>query len=338
MFNKIMKFRQSVISVFKPIDGTGNFLKIPSLEIVFRQPFHNFGLAYSFSFSKSYWAPFTTCELSIENVDNTIVDAFYFDTEPLTKRPLVEIRAGYSSVKMKKIQELNLLKQNLPLIYSGTPYYVQDNKIAGGRTLNISLSDFQSFTRVGRVVKKYFKGQSIISIIDSLITSIGAMGSTLELETPEFQALKLENDLMYNHRHVLSDILPELARQYSFYFFIGPHGIYEFRPALNTTPGIFKNVNSTNGLIEHPVGINFVQWTIKTFFGLPSFMYPGDRVKIESEHFKRIARLQTNLNIDNTLQGLIVTGNYNWNDTDADITYTIAADGQPINVNKIIPI
>lgn len=337
-----MKFRQSVISVFKPIDGAGNFLKIPSLEIIFRQPFHNFGLAYSFSFSKSYFAPHTTCELTIENIDNTIVDAFYFETTTYTKRPLVEIRASYSSVKMKTIQELNLLKQNLPLIYSGTPYYTQDNKIVGGRTLNISLSDFQSFTRVGRVTKSFRKGRTIISVIDELLEAAGLSGagnSTFDLQNnPEFSLLKLENDLMYNHRHVLSDILPELGRQYAFYFFVGAHGEYEFKPALNTTPGIFKTVNSTNGLIEHPVGINFVQWNIKTFFGLPSFMYPGDRVKIESEHFKRIAGLQTNLNIDNTLQGLIVTGNYNWNDADADITYTIAADGQPVNAHPVLQI
>lgn len=334
-----MKFRQSVISVFKPLDGLGNFLKVPSLEIVFRQPFHNFGLAYNFSFSKSYFAPHTTCELSIENIDNQIVDAFYFDAKPLTKRPLVEIRAGYSSVKMKTIQELNLLKQNLPLIYSGTPYYTQDNKIIGGRILNVSLNDFQSFTRVGRIVRKYFKGRRIVDIIDDLLIAGKIIGSTLDLQRdPEFRLLTLENDLMYNHRHVLSDILPELSRQYAFYFFVGPHGAYEFKPALNTTPGVFKNVNSTNGLIEHPVGINFVQWTIKTFFGLPSILYPGDRVKIESEHFRRVALPPPNINIDNTLQGLIVAGNYNWNDTDADITYTVSADGQPININKIIAI
>lgn len=331
-----MRLRQSVISVFRPLDDAGHFLNIPALDIIFRQPFHNLGLAYSFNFSKSYYAQFTTANLSIENIDNNIVDAFYFDTVNLKKRPLVEIRAGYSDVKLKNLTKLLTLKQSLPLIYSGTPYYNQDNKTIGGRIFNIQLSDFQSFTRVGRVVKKYSKGRLITEIIDDLLVSIKTRFSIQALiEDSEFRSLKLENNLMYNHRHVLSDILLELAKQYGFIFFVNSSGTYEFRVVSKSTSGIATDINSRNGLIEHPVGINFVQWTIKTLFGLPSILYPGDRVKIESEHFRRIALPPPNKNVDNILDGLIVDANYNWNDSSAEIQYTVAADGQPVNVNIV---
>lgn len=83
-------FRQAVVSVRKPTGATGStdvdkLYYPPEAEILFRQPYHNLGLAMTFNFQQSFFTPFSTCSLMIENNSTKMADVFKFDNMDYTK-------------------------------------------------------------------------------------------------------------------------------------------------------------------------------------------------------------------------------------------------------------
>lgn len=321
-------FRQAVITVRKS-KGDGTFENLAVLNIPFRQPFNNFGLGLEFSFTKTYTDPTSVCNLVIHNPDDTIVDSFNYDTRKIKNRPLVEIRAGYSSFKQKTNTEIDNLKRDLSLIYSGFPFYFSDDKIIGGRTLTVDLSDKLSFNQFGRITQGFGKGTRIYTVIETILTRINQSFNLNKLKNnSDFAKLTLENTVYYNARGVLYDILPQLGRQYRFWYFYNNEGVLEFElgnVAPEPAPPI--SVGTATGLIEHPTGINFTQYRIKTFFARPKIFYPGEWMRAESNVFS-----------GGILDGLVVESEFEFNDESAICNYIVSAEGRPVNTHPIIEI
>lgn len=333
-----MKYRQAVISVFKTLDDNGTFSPTADIDIIYRQPFNNLGLAIEFSFANTYFAPYSTCNITVHNPSSDMVDAFIFDSLTYRKRPKVEIRAGYSEVKMKSNLDVGVLKGDLDLIYWGHPIFSSDDKVVGSRLFTIQLSNIVASTRVIRVQKLYRKGWTILSMLKDLASVANLKTDFSALEVDEFASIKLDNPLYFNNRQIVSQVLPALARDFKFYYFIR-EGSYIFKSS--TTRGIkgtLTDINSKNGMIERPVSINWVHYSVKTLFGLPEILDRGSWVRVQSPVFAKptdaaqagIAKL-----FEPEIDALIVEAKYNWNDEDAFIEYIVSPSGNPLNANPI---
>lgn len=326
------KYRQGVISVFKALED-GKFSPKPETEIIFKQPFNNLGLGFAFSFTRNYFSPYAPCQLSIINPSNEIVDAFSFDPKTYKKRPLIEIRAGYSDVKMKTFKDLDKLKVSLDKIYTGHPTFGADNKTSGGRVFNVRLNDIVAVSRTARVGKQYKKGRSILSVLDDVL-KIAKVKFDLNslIRDPDFPKLSLENTIFYNNRQIMTQVLPSLAKKYGFKFYV-TNGVYEFRSSTNKGPvGVTKEVSEKNrSMIEHPVSVNFVHWKVKTFFGRPKVFDRGEWMKVVSNVFTKKSFVGPPSPTGTTVTALIVNANYSWQNESASIEYVISPSGQPIN-------
>ncbi len=323
-------FRQCVITVYPAAVQSG-----APVDIIFRQPYHNLGLAISYQFVLDYFQPYADCNGSILNPSNAIVDAFYFDPKTYKNRPLIEIRAGHSSVKITSLSEVESLKRTLPLRYTGHPTFFKDNKINGGRRLEFSLSNIEASSRSARVGKTYAKGRKILSVLADLakVAKIKADFSALKKDT-EFSAKVLANTIFYNNVQVMSQALPRLAKLYGFVF-MADNGRYLFKLSKTQGPvGALIEINERNGMIEHPVSLNWVQWSIKTLYGQPDGLQRGGWAKVASEVFNKAESVSPTFVgpvIDSTLQALILNESHVFNDSEAFIEYTVSPDGQPIN-------
>jgi hypothetical protein len=327
-------YRQGVISVFQST-GNSQFSSEATTEIIFRQPFNNLGLGFTFSFERKYFSPFSVCTASIINPSNQIVDAFNFDPVTYKNRPLVEIRAGYSDVKIQSASEVNALKASLPLRYSGHPTFSQDFKLPGGRELRFQLSDIQASSRSARVGKQYKKGKTIISIIEDLLKIGGAQGDLTALKNDSaFSGLTLENSVLYNNRQIFTQVLPELAKRYLFTFVV-ENQKYIFKLADKRGPaGALIEISENTGMIEYPVSINWVHWIVKTLYGKPAGVRRGGWTKVISKVFNPTTGPVSPTGSEIT--ALVVDEKHIWGDEQAAIEYVISPEGQPINAIPIL--
>jgi len=329
-----MRVRQAVISVFAATNDFGEYTNAPIREILFRQAYHRQGLAYEFRFSKAFATPFGQCDLTIHNPSANLADAFAFDSISYKQRPRVEIRAGYAAPYDGDIEAL---KNALPMVYAGFPYYVYDQKIVGGRVLTVQLSDASTGMLFGpntRISEQYRAGQPLIEVLKDLLGRIpGLQYDISELEADKrVSAVTLPADVMYTALPILSTVIPNLGREFGFAFSLDGQGKYVFRAtaaiADSKTPTV---ISATTGMIEHPARVNWTHWNVKTLFGLPRVLYPGEWVRIESEYLDRSRSAETK-----SLTGMVVNADYEFSDASATIGYVVAMDGSPISTQPVI--
>lgn len=332
-----MKTRAAVISVFKATGETNEFADGPIVEIVFRQPFHDLGLGFTFSFTKSYVAPFGTCDLVIQNISSKIAEAFSFDRVNYTFRPRVEIRAGYSDVAITKISQLNELKNSLDVVYTGFPYYAYDEKIVGGRVLTVNLSDVSTTFLQGknaRVAEEYRSGQTVIEVLKDLLGHIEGIKFDLsELsKEPSFASKRLPQNVFYNNLPIIPTVIPNLGRDFGFFFTTDATGQLVFRPSKQAPQtGAVSIVSATTGMIEHPAKVNWTHVNVKTLFGLPRLFYPGEWMTVQSDYLDRALIANSK-----SVSGAVINGDYQWNDETAQVAYVIAPEGVPVSQNPVI--
>ncbi len=332
--------RQAVVSVRQP---TGNTTS-PDIDVqyapattnvVFRAPYHTLGLAINFSFQKSFFAAFSECQLTIENNSSDMANAFSFNYKNyLLPRPLVEIRAGYSTYQLTDpldVADINAFKKTLPLAYTGFPYYLYDQKIRGGRQLDVRLHNFGTFRLKGpssRITSRFPAGSPLSEVLQTCadrgafpidLTHMGATATT-----------RIRTALFYNNRQILSDVFPELARQYNFFFFKRGNTTVFF-PAGVQVQGALRVVSASTGLIEYPAKQNWTHWAFKTLFAQPEFLQPGDWVDLQDPAFANFYGLPSD-----RVSGIITQGGYNWNDDNADCDFTLAPEGFPVESRPIL--
>lgn len=330
-----MRFRQAMMSIFEPI-GENSFRPQATKVIYFRQPFNNLGLAYNFSFSTSYFSPFADCQVTIRNVDSSIARSLEFDPASYRNRPKIEIRAGYSDRKIffDSIANRNILSDSLPIVYTGFPVYYSEDKVVGGRDLTLDVTNISLAFRNKRVNISFPADTLITSILNQVADAAGINIDISSLtQSPTFSLLAIDNPVTYNHRNVLTDVFLELAKEYKFSFFTGGSGEILFQPVSEITQrGAAQEnlINNRTGMIEHPVGINWTHYEIKTLFGLPNVYNPTNWVRVESPVFN------DNQGGLNQIDAVIVKADYNFNDSDGDIRYEVSPDGQPISVAPIL--
>ncbi|MCH7928817.1 MAG: hypothetical protein IID03_12690 [Candidatus Dadabacteria bacterium] len=324
--------RQAVISIFKA-NPDGTFREFADKNIVFRQPFNNFGLAFSFNFSKSIFAPVTDCQIVIQNPGDDIGKSLEYEYSESKKRPLIRIYAGYSSFMMRAFTQINInaLKSTLNQVYAGFPFFYSDDKLLGGREISIELTDLSLFASKERISKSFRVDTSITDIVKKLLNEFVEIDTTALEDNIDFSLLKIEFTVIYNNRLVLEDIIPDLERQYNFIHFTNNEGIMVFRPGddQGVTTGATQNkVNSSNGLIEFANTMNWVDISFRTFFGRPDIFYPGDRVSVKAP----------NLNKLKDTEGRIISAEYNFDDADAEISYVMNQFGQVANSKPFLKV
>jgi len=322
-------FRQSVISIFKAV-SEGNYKKTPDLNIVFRQPFNSFGLAYTFSFNKSFFAPITDCKIVIFNADSKIVEALQFEYSKPRTRPKIEIYAGYSDTKILNNSnvEINRLKSSINQVYTGFPIFFSDDKLVGERELSIDCTDISLVGSSERVSASFKENTLVTTILEELLSDLEVDLSLLKSNTT-FANLKIEHEVFYNNRLLLEDVIPDLERQYGFTHLTNYDGqlVFQNKSEKGQPGNSLQNVISPqNGMIEFPNTINWVDYECRTFFGRPDIFYPGERVTLKAS------------NLTTDVRGLIVNGEYNFNDREAEIRYIINQYGQPFNAYPILRI
>ena len=165
--------RQSIISIYEYL-GKKTYSPMPIQEIIFRQPYHNLGLAYSFNFTKSFFAPISTAQIAIQNPSADMINALRFDPAKPMERPKIEIRAGESNFRLDSIGLINTFKTSpgMDLVYTGHPYFFTENKFPGGKTLNISCSDMDAPDRQERSNKTFRQGEiTVLLALQSLLAN-----------------------------------------------------------------------------------------------------------------------------------------------------------------------
>jgi hypothetical protein len=321
--------RQCVISVRKATDDLGNYSTEAHREICFRQPFNSLGLAIHFGFQKSYTSAFSECQLAIENTDNKLTQVFSFDRNTYLRRPLVEIRAAYSDERIKSFSDIDRLKNSLPLIYSGFPYYIADEKTVGGRMLSIMLNDISMVDVIGekaRITERFGRGMRLTDVLDKLFEFSGVAGRTDALkDDPTYKLVSLETDLYYVNRVVISDVIPNLCRQYGVLMTTDQQRNLVLRPGGKATTSGGSKVSAKTGMINYPALTNFTHWGVQTLFGMPKVFFPGDWMKIEDEFLVRNGQSASGV-----VEGAVVEGDYQWNDSTAQISYVVAPEGEPV--------
>lgn len=331
-------YRASVISIFKATDDKDGYDSQP-YDIVFRQAFHDLGLAYFFNFQKSYTAPMGVCNLEILNVSREMINAFSFDVTTYTRRPLVQIRAGYSPLQITEQGQIGELKNSLPVVYSGFPYYLNDNKVVGGRSLQIELSDVSTTFMQGenaRVAEWFRKGQRLTEVLRILLSGIAGLKYDLTdlLDDPTLSVRSLPNDIFYNNIHIIGKIIPDMAREYGFRFSIDASGVYVFKPARVRPRTKDRTIVSTDtGMINHPGAVNWTHWGVQTLFGLPKVFFPGEWMTIDAQFIERSETSGTG-----QISGVVIDGNYDWADASATASYVIAPEGEPVSANPVITV
>lgn len=331
-------YRAAVISVFKATDDQDSFESQP-YDIVFRQAFHDLGLAMSFSFNKSYAAPLSECELEILNISREIINAFTFDPTTYTRRPLVQIRAGYSPLQITAKEQIGELKNTLPIVYSGFPWYLNDAKVVGGRSLRISLSDVSTTFLQGenaRIAEWFRKGQRLTEVLEVLLSSIAGLRFDLNAlkDDPILSTRSIPNDIFYNNIHILGAIIPTMAREYGFRFSTDATGVYIFVPAqARPKTGALTIVSAETGMINHPGSVNWTHWGVQTLFGLPKVFFPGEWMTIDAQFIERSGVASTG-----KLDGVVIDAAYDWSDDSASISYVIAPEGEPVSSAPVITV
>lgn len=251
-------------------------------------------------------------------------------------------------MKAIKLNDISKLKADLPVVFIGFPNFSSDDKVVGGRELIININDRRASAFSKRVSRQYQAGRLIIDIIKDLSVLAGIKIDVKALEDDEdFKKLKTVNALYFWNRPILTDLFFSLSTSYGFYFFVdGRSGNVIFTPA--NTRGIvggFTVINEKEGMVEHPVSVNFINWKVKTFFGRPKVLYPRDWIRIESNFMARLNKRTQGREIrgivkpvDNTVTGLIIGADYNWGGAEAIIEYTISTTGTAFNSSPIRPI
>jgi len=318
--------RQAVITIYKST-GIGEYAPDGD-DIVFRQPDHDYGIAFTFHFERDRGVFNNDCELVLYNVGSDIVSLFSFDPSTYERRPKIEIRAGETDVTLAdSTTTVEILKSSLPLIYSGHVYKFLYNRETVENALSVSMTDMDFSVSVKRAGSAAFNaGSLVLDALKKLISDMqGALGDFSFLEASGFESITFPRDVMFSGQFVMSDILPKLSRQFNFSFHVNETGTIVFTPNVagaKTTP---YTVSSDNGLIGYPQEINWNQYQVQTFFGRPDIFFPMDWMQIES----------TSLD-GGTVYALVLSAQYEWNDTEAVITYKIAPDGEVVETTPVL--
>lgn len=310
--------RQAVITVYSAT-GPGEYDSIGN-DIVFRQPYHDFGLAFTFNFTRAFYQYESDCDITISNVNDEILNYFSFDPLDYRMRPKVEIRAGESDVRIKSINEIANLKESLPLIYTGIVYYFSNDRDSTGFILYVNLTDIEFMDQLTRLQGgRYDAGQSVISVIENIIRQLpGVSYDISRLQQSSFSTVVLERDLLLTGELILSGALKRLASQYRFSYHKDSGSTIVFTLLdIAENPGDPTIISSETGLVGYPNSISWDSYIFQTFFGKPGVFFPGDWVQIESPTL--------------TSFGLIIEGQYNFNDTEASISYIVNPSGEPID-------
>ena len=321
-------YRQAVLTVYSEEDPLG--LSAVS-EIFFRQPFNRLGYSMNFTFQKTYASsgPFSDCNIQIQNPSQNVVESITkFDLKTYKGRPRVEVRAGYSKVQIERRADAGKLKNSLPLIYTGYPFEMFDNKVLGGRVFNFTLFDGQTVNIYGKA-SRYFGTFAAGSRLSDIVNALAVAGKfKIDTEGDPVVSLvlstRISSKLFYNGRFILQDILPSLGRTYGFSYSVNPQGVYVCR-ALVAAPrvGAPEIISEETGMIEQPTRVNSSHWQVKTLFGLPRVFFPGDWVTIKAPFLKRFTGQET-------VTGCVIDGDYNFADGSADCTYVVAPEGEPV--------
>ncbi len=283
----------------------------------------------------------------IDNNSTDMVDAFKFDQSDYTKpRPLVEIRAGYSEMKIEANDDtvgpatlggsspiLDQLKKDLSIVYAGHPFYLADSKTRGGRNLVVRLHDAGTWDLGGplsRITERYPAGTALQAVLSALCEKLGAQ-TNFENFTSK-GATRISSDLWYNNRLILSDIIPELSRNYGFYYF-KKGDAYVFFPSGAQEMGDFVEISAANGLIEYPGGVNWTHYGFQTLFARPRFLQPGDWVKLKDPSFIRFG-----LSDRGIISGIVVSAQYSFEDEQAMCNFVMAPEGYPVESQPVIVI
>ena len=274
------------------------------------------------------------------NTNNDIRDAFSFDYKTLKARPKVEIRAGYLD---NPESDVDALKSKLVLNYTGSPTFVSDDKTRGGRNLEVRLSDISTSTSTSRITTTIQTGASLIGAIQQLTSPLGINIDIEELSLDATLAsAKFENTVFYNSRQILTDILPSLTKQYPFGFYTDPNGTLKFVSKVNKTTSNASQpenlISSLTGMIEHPVGVTWVHWQVKTFYGRPRIFKPGEWARVQSRFFadSKQGVPVSDSSTENFIDGLIIEAKYQWKDSNAVIDYKLSAEGQPVTGYQVL--
>lgn len=319
-------YRQAVITVYQQADALG--LSATS-EIFFRQPFNRLGYSINFSFSRTYTSsgPFNDCNIQIQNPTQNVVDSLTISGPgKYAGRPRVEIRAGYSKVQIDRRADANKLKNSLPLIYTGFPYEMYDNKVRGGRVFSVTLFDAQAVNLYGKAARffgTFAAGSRLGDIVQALATAAKVKIDTADPIAENLFDGRTSAKLFYNGRFVLQDILPALGRSYGFSISINPQGVYVCRSLVAAPrPGKADVLSEQTGLIETPSRVNASHWQAKTLFGLPRLYFPGDWVTVKAPFLKRYTG-------QDNVTGCVIDGDYNFSDSTGECTYVVAPEGEP---------
>lgn len=312
-----MKYRQAVIAI---CDFSGVKVK---KAIMYRQPFNKLGLEFSFSFNKTYGQITTTVDLKIFNPSPETIELFVFNPKNLNNRPMVRIYAGYSDFVCRHYDDWAKLKNTLPLIFSGYPYYLNERVLANGKELNIMLTDKMSLSteQRKRFIGYFPQGATVFAILEAIKANADFI---CDLSQVDFlRSIKIENPLMFAGQDILAYILPLLGKKYNFTFSTNENGTLVFKPTanLNNKRTNITEITNENGLIEIPERQNWAQWEVKTFFGLPHIFSVGEWVTVKSEALKGYG-----VSHRGELTGLITEASYNFAEN-AYISYIISTDG-----------
>jgi hypothetical protein len=326
-------YRQSVISIFKA-NSSGGYNALPDINVIHRQPYHDFGLAYSFNFGKSYFSPITDCQILINNPADEITESLDFEYSKPKTRPLIRIYAGYTDFKLESpnVADINNLIAKMNQVYSGFPFYFSDDKTGGAnRELSIDLTDTSLIASQERISTTFSKNTAVIEVLRKLLNESGAEFDITALEqNTDFATQKIEYQLLYNSRFILEDLIPGLEKQYGFLHYSDPDGklIFKAYDDQGKTTGAPQEINYDNGLIGFANTLDWVNVGFSTLFGQPDIFFPGDRISLNAP----------NLNPNKPTDGLILEANYSYADTEAQIDYVINKFGQVANSKPFLKV
>ena len=169
---------------------------------------------------------------------------------------------------------------------------------------------------LSRITERFPAGSSLRSILEALCEKLGVETNFENFATKG--ATQINSDLWYNNRLILSDIIPELSRNYGFYYF-KKAGAYVFFPSGEQTQGDIVEISAANGLIEYPGGVNWTHYGFQTLFARPRFIQPGDWVKLKDPSFQRFG-----LSEKGYLVGVVISAQYTFQDEEAMCNFVMA--------------
>ncbi len=324
-------FRQAVIAIHKA-NPSGVYSPIADKNIIFRQPFNSFGLAFTFSFDKAIFVPASDCQITIDNPDTSIVESLKYEITLPKTRPQIRIFAGESDYKMEafNVVEINALKSTLQEMYTGYPMYYSHDQIPGGTNLSISLTDISLIASKDRITRSFTAGTTVTSMLNTLLSGVTDFDISLLTQNKEFAALTIEDDYIFNNRLLIEDVIQDLEEDYEFSHFINRTGAMEFfaRKTETDATGSSRLISYDTGLIGHANTINWTDVSFQTYFARPDIFYPGELIELEAK----------NLNPNQNIKGRVITAGYAFSDAEADISYVINQFGQSFSGMAIIKI